>query len=140
MLHTTTTPKDGNCMFHAYARALVGRATAAELRRIVVEQVAREPDRWSPFISDNQPGQPDTTPISRYLKNMAKDGEWGDHICLTVLGEHFDADVHVVKVKNSGRLGVNSVVNRGLARHVFWLYLENDHYENLVDASQVKDM
>ncbi|CAI5504121.1 unnamed protein product [Closterium sp. Naga37s-1] len=65
---------DGNCQFRALADQLFRNANRhAAVRQAVVQQMRAHSERYSPYVPDS---------FSRYLRHMARNGEWGDHITL----------------------------------------------------------
>ncbi|CAI5511250.1 unnamed protein product, partial [Closterium sp. Naga37s-1] len=65
---------DGNCQFRALADQLFRNANRhAAVRQAVVQQMRAHSERYSPYVPDSFP---------RYLRHMARNGEWGDHITL----------------------------------------------------------
>ena len=70
-----------------------------------------------------------------YLDNMSLHGTWGDHTILQALCVRYSALVQVLKVEN-GTMTWMEVGDRDNHDSAFFLHLQDNHYENLLVASQ----
>ncbi|WVF65279.1 hypothetical protein IAT40_005849 [Kwoniella sp. CBS 6097] len=125
---TRWTEGDGNCMFRAFTKALDnGKRTHEQVRTGGVQWMEENEEDYVHFVD----GQ-----FQSYLDKMAEVGTWGDHLVLQAMCEFYGVDVHVLKVDNEdfSWTHVGQVQNPKAA---FWLYLKDEHYENLLADSQL---
>mmetsp|Transcript_119427 Transcript_119427/g.223288 ORF Transcript_119427/g.223288 Transcript_119427/m.223288 type:complete len:204 (-) Transcript_119427:101-712(-) len=79
---------DGNCQFRALADQLYGSEDHHEVvREQVVQQLAADKDRYSGFV----PGR-----FSDYLRDMSRDGTWGDHVTLQAAADALGVGIHII--------------------------------------------
>lgn len=79
---------DGNCQFRALADQLYGSQDHhAALRQQVVQQLQLENGRYRPFVPGSYEG---------YLKAMATDATWGDHVTLQAAADALGVRIHVI--------------------------------------------
>eukprot|EP01017_Pseudomicrothorax_dubius_P044809 TRINITY_DN7625_c0_g2_i1.p1 TRINITY_DN7625_c0_g2~~TRINITY_DN7625_c0_g2_i1.p1 ORF type:complete len:187 (-),score=37.27 TRINITY_DN7625_c0_g2_i1:382-942(-) len=73
---------DGNCLFRAVSDQLEGNeANHRKYRVQAFEYLAENPQEFMPYIDT------DTTSWDDYLKQIYKDGEWGDNVELQALSQ-----------------------------------------------------
>ncbi|XXH01171.1 hypothetical protein Hte_007524 [Hypoxylon texense] len=123
-------PDDNSCMFTAVGGALRGLQSAAdknysahELRRIVVDHIQANPDKYSAAILGK--------PVAAYCRNMLQPDTWGGEIELAILSELFAVEISVVDVKttNVWRVGEGN----GYEMRCVIVY-SNVHYDRLAEV------
>lgn len=118
-------------MFKAIANALGGKYTAKGLRRDACRWATEHPSMFQGFASNAEGG------LAGYLVRMRRDGVYGDHLILEALCRAEDIRVAVLKKRETGAL-VWAWTGREVATNgSFGLYLEGEHYENLVGRHEV---
>ncbi|KAI8495468.1 hypothetical protein Bbelb_269230 [Branchiostoma belcheri] len=95
-------PGDGNCLFHAVARHLEGKPSAAEVRRKVVSWLRSNPYVDGEHIKNWLPGATESAWES-YLRTMTMDGTWGDEIVLQAVSNTFGREVCVISNRHGNR-------------------------------------
>ncbi|WVR09275.1 hypothetical protein IAU60_006340 [Kwoniella sp. DSM 27419] len=129
MLRTKWTRGDGSCMFAAFAKALRGdELSATEARVAALDWARANPDALAAFVKGD---------YEAYLTRMSNPAEYGDHVMLEALCRAYTVAVSVVKKAEDGSLFWTRL---GTAVTVTWsipLYLENEHYENLVTYDEL---
>ncbi|CAH1268310.1 Hypp3856 [Branchiostoma lanceolatum] len=95
-------PGDGNCLFHAVARHLEGKPSAAEVRRKVVSWLHSNPYVDGEHIKNWLPGATESAWES-YLRTMTMDGTWGDEIVLQAVANTFGREVCVISNRHGNR-------------------------------------
>ena len=127
---------DGNCMFSAFARGMRQQGGHSGLRARAVQWMRAHPGDFSQFV----PQTGHTTQQQAYesfLEDMSKEGAWWDSLVLQALCKITMVQVFVLNETESGRAWIDLGQDRGEGQTVFWLYLHNGHYENLLAESQV---
>ena len=79
-----------------------------------------------PFV----PG--DIRDFIKYCDEMSHLGTWEDNLTLQAMCAVYKAYVRVLKENQDGTRDWLDVGNMGQAQSVFYLYLKDHHYENLV--------
>ena len=91
-LKRRTVPGDGNCQFHALAHQLAQHLSNemdhTELRRIAVQEIATNQDRYKDFYLEGE--------FDAELQRISRDGEWGDERTLQAVAQTFSVRIHVV--------------------------------------------
>ncbi|RXK34714.1 hypothetical protein M231_08030 [Tremella mesenterica] len=129
LYHTRWTKSDGNCQFSAFARALQrDHVNQKQIRATVVQWIRDHSEDFIGYV----PGG--TSEFNKYLGDISKNGTWGDNLTLQAACAAFKVCVLVLKEEDDGRTLWVEVGSRGESEAVFWLYLYNSHYENLVDG------
>lgn len=133
--HTSWTAKDGNCMFQAIAIGLGPPKEAADVRRTAIRYMGTHTENFMPFIEVGPEGT--QVAFKNYLSKMSKSGEWGDDLVLTALCKSYKLRISVLKRRPNGTL---FWTHKGDADHpkCLWLYLTNNHYENLYSHKQLQ--
>lgn len=124
-------PDDNSCLFTAVGGALRGlRAGADEyysadsLRRIVVDHIKANPDRYPKVVLDNKPPEV-------YCRHMLRPDTWGGAIELDILSEVFQIEISSVDVK-TGRVYTHGDGNGYEMRCV--LVYSNIHYDRVAEV------
>ncbi|KAI1371896.1 OTU-domain-containing protein [Hypoxylon crocopeplum] len=122
-------PDDNSCLFTAVGGALRGLPsapdeyyTAASLRRVVVDHILANPDKFSAAILGKSP--------EAYCRNMLQPDTWGGEIELAIISEVFGLEICVVNVKTGSvyRVGEgNSYEMRCI------LVYSNVHYDRVAE-------
>jgi len=133
--HTSWTAKDGNCMFRAIAIGLGPPKEAADVRKTAIRYMGTHTENFMSFIEVGPEGP--QVAFKNYLSRMSKPGEWGDDLVLTALCKSYKIRISVLKRRPNGTLFWN---HKGDADHpkCLWLYLTDNHYENLYSHDQVR--
>ena len=135
--HTNWIRGDGNCQFAAFAKGFGnGRRTHDEVRLAAVHWMRDNPGDFVPYVPILEGCSQDYS-FRVYLEGMSKGGEWGDNLTLQAMCKVYKAYVLVLKVGQKGDMVWMQVGDIAKSQSVFWLYLNNHHYENLVDRTQV---
>ncbi|RNF16822.1 uncharacterized protein Tco025E_05402 [Trypanosoma conorhini] len=81
---------DGNCLFRCLANQLFGSpGDHALLRRLVVDYMRRRAQGYSVLFDGEAEWQ-------EYLREMRRDGVWGDELCLNAAARCFRVNIHVI--------------------------------------------
>jgi len=130
-LRTRWVNGDGNCMFAAFANAMGDIGTTHKtVRREAIKWARRNINVIEPFVDDDNG-------VNGYLRNMARLVEWGDHIMLDALCQAYSVAVAVLKKAEDGSLVWLKVGRMEPDTRFLGLYLESEHYENLVTLDDV---
>ena len=127
---TKWTAGQGDCQFIAFARA-IGKVTHSEVRQKAVSWMRTHPDEYAPF-------KPPNLAYSTYLNRMAKPKAWGDNLTLQAMSMAYKAQVFVLKEGDNGEKVWLEGGKTDNPVSVFWVYLHQKHYENLLGQSQVE--
>jgi hypothetical protein len=132
--HTSHTAKDGNCMFGAVAFGLGQGYTAAKVREEAVEWIRVHYEDYLTFIEYGQEGQ--AAAFREYRQRMSQSGEWGDEPEIKAICACYKVRISVLKRRVDGGLFWR---HHGQQEHTrcLWLYLNNNHYENLYPAHHI---
>jgi hypothetical protein len=142
--HTNWTPPDGNCMFHAIARAMgMGPSGHVQLRKDSIKWIRDHKDKYMPFVLQDVHVHGHNQAFNNYLSVMAQQGEWGDHPVLQALCDCKSLRMSILQKWTNGtftwtHLGKPS--NNVDRQKVFWLYLTDHHYENLLSIRQLSNL
>lgn len=89
-------PDDNSCLFTAVGGALRGLRSGADeyysvdsLRRIVVDHIQANPERYTKVVLDNKPPHV-------YCRNMLQPDTWGGAIELDIISEVFQIEISSV--------------------------------------------
>jgi hypothetical protein len=126
---TKWTKGDGNCQFTAFARGLPsGQHGHLEVRKAAISWMRTHPDEFVPFMSVD---------FNQYLVDMSKPGSWGDNYTLQAMCKAYKVYVIVHKVGDNGEGLWSDWGDKHGCQSVFWLYLRDYHYENLLHSNQI---
>lgn len=79
---------DGNCQFRALSDQLYRTPEHHKyVRKVVVKQLKANPEVYSNYVPMK---------YSEYMKNMAKNSEWGDHVTLQAASDHFGVRISLI--------------------------------------------
>jgi hypothetical protein len=79
---------DGNCQFRALSDQLYRSPEHHKfVRKSVVTQLKAAPDAYSNYVPMK---------YTDYVKNMAKDGEWGDHVTLQAAADYYGVKISLI--------------------------------------------
>jgi hypothetical protein len=79
---------DGNCQFRALSDQLYRTPEHHKfVRKSVVTQLKTTPDAYSNYVPMK---------YIDYLKNMAKNGEWGDHVTLQAAADYYGVKISLI--------------------------------------------
>ena len=127
--HTSAIKKDGNCLFRAFGIGLGDSLdTPAIVRRAAIRWMGTHSENFIPFIASGEQGQQQA--FKSYLDNMSQAGQWGDNLVLQALCKSHKVKVSILKQRENGTLMWSHWGDSQWER-CFWLYLNQDHYENL---------
>ncbi|KAI1090592.1 OTU-domain-containing protein [Rostrohypoxylon terebratum] len=122
-------PDDNSCLFNAVGGALHGYGTnpdqtfdAKTLRRIVVEHILANPEKYSAVILGKNP--------ETYCNTMLDPETWGGDIELSVLSEVFRIEISVVDVKTGTLYRIGE--GNGYEMRCVVVY-SNVHYDRVVE-------
>lgn len=125
------TPADGNCYYHAMGEQ-VGR-TALEVRKMVVEYLRenqRIGEEWSGFINGGERGK------RAYLRAMATEGEWADHVMRIATAKALGKQVVVYSQTEKTVLGGEN--KGGRKEEIMVGYIRELHYFGMKRTEQQK--
>ena len=95
------TPTDGNCFYHAVGEQM--SKTASKVRMEAVEYLRKNEkvngEEWSSFIADGERGK------RAYLRAMASEGEWADHVMLTATAKALNRRVVIYSQTEKTTIG-----------------------------------
>lgn len=129
---TNWTAPNGNCMFEAFGKAFAGSLlTPSVVRAKAVAWMAQHRNELNQFTI-----QPDFGSFDQYLTKMAQFGTWGDSIVLHALCSYYQVKVQVLKLDHSGNYVWLPAGDTQFERTIY-LFLANNHYENLLSAAEV---
>ncbi len=132
-------PGDGNCFFHAFARALDSPGITGPMAREGALAWLREHlDFLDDFVVEEYPGQERAQRLWGYICKMQSHNEYADNIMVEATGRAYRRRIGVLKkLENDG--GYNwSMWGPDFPGHkVIGLYLRAEHYENLATFSDV---
>lgn len=123
---TKWTPTDGNCMFHAFAKALGGMKHRAA-RKAAIDHIAYNHQQYAHYYDGD---------LDDYLSEMAKPGTWGDQLALQALSTAFHVAIKVLERRDNGDYHWIVAGNNNNRRFVV-LFYNGTHYENLIAAEDV---
>ncbi|RXK34629.1 hypothetical protein M231_08115 [Tremella mesenterica] len=119
---------DGDCMFSALSTALNQRGVTSKVARMRAVKYARERrEFFEPFVADYEGG------FVGWLKDMGKQGVYGNHPILQALCQVYDVTVDVLKETDTGMEWMT--VGEGSQR--VKLFLSHEHYENLISGAEL---
>lgn len=138
VFRTTNTPKDGNCMFHAFARALKRYSEDyADVRKMAVRYMGTHSELFSLYVLWDD-GETQEFAFRRYLSQMVKPGTYGDDLALRALCLAYRVRISVLQKLRDGRLLWTHFDEVQEASMNIWLYLESEHYEILQSTDLYK--
>ncbi|KAI0122325.1 OTU-domain-containing protein [Daldinia grandis] len=122
-------PDDNSCLFTAVGGALRGLRTgpdesftADSLRRLVVEHIRANPDKYSAVILGKKP--------ESYCANMLRPDTWGGEIELAIISEVFQLEICVIDVKTGTVYRVGE--GNGYPMRCVLVY-SNVHYDRVAE-------
>ncbi|CAI5945338.1 unnamed protein product, partial [Closterium sp. NIES-65] len=118
---------DGNCQFRALADQLFRNANRhAAVRQAVVQQMRAHSERYSPYVPDS---------FSRYLRHMARNGEWGDHITLQAAADKYGAKINLITSYPGDQFLIEIFPCQGKPTRELWLsFWAEVHYNSVYSA------
>ncbi|RXK38963.1 hypothetical protein M231_03808 [Tremella mesenterica] len=119
---------DGNCMFSAFCIALGQKGVTSKIARARAVKFAGEnKEFFEPFVADYNGG------FEGWVKDMGKQGVYGNHPILQALCQVYDVTVDVLKETDTGMEWMT--VGEGSQR--VKLFLSHEHYENLISGEEL---
>ncbi|KAI5853632.1 OTU-domain-containing protein [Durotheca rogersii] len=121
-------PDDNNCLFTAVGGALRGLPTVPSseitpewLRRVVVDYILKNPDKYNAVVLEKSPEQ--------YCTLMLQPGTWGGDIELGIISKIFELEISIVDVQrgNVYRIGEDQYDLRCV------LVYSNIHYDRVAE-------
>jgi len=114
---------DGNCQFRALSDQLYRTPDHHMfVRRKVVEQLARVRDSYSGYVPME---------YNKYLKNMSKYGEWGDHVTLQAAADFYGVKISLITTfKESGFIEISPAQEKS-NRGVYLSFWSEIHYNSI---------
>ena len=126
-LQEKTIKGDGNCQFRSLADQLFGSPERhSEVRRMVIAQLVRSAEDYEVFVPDDYPD---------YVRKMARDGEWGDHLTLQAAADVYGRRICILSTYEKNFL---IEITPKTMRHprVLWLsFWAEVHYNSIYPAS-----
>ncbi|CAI5470386.1 unnamed protein product [Closterium sp. Yama58-4] len=121
---------DGNCQFRALADQLFRNANRhAAVRQAVVQQMRAHSERYSPYVPDS---------FSRYLRHMARNGEWGDHITLQAAADKYGAKINLITSYPGDQFLIEIFPCQGKPTKELWLsFWAEVHYNSVYSAESL---
>lgn len=134
---TKWTSGDGNCMFDAFARGFGDSLSKQSARAGAIVWISENQELLVPFLAADE--EHPYSSMEHYLTEMAKDKVWGDALALHGLALTFNVRVEVLKKSESGCYSWANAGTEDETLRKIWLYLEGNHYENLVGEAEVNN-
>ncbi|CAI5984834.1 unnamed protein product [Closterium sp. NIES-64] len=121
---------DGNCQFRALADQLFRNANRhAAVRQAVVQQMRAHSECYSPYVPDS---------FSRYLRHMARNGEWGDHITLQAAADKYGAKINLITSYPGDQFLIEIFPCQGKPTRELWLsFWAEVHYNSVYSAESL---
>ena len=120
-------------MFQAFGRAIAGdRLDPATTRAKAIEWMMNHKDDLIHFHSADI-GTTNQS-IDQYIQDMANSGTWGDALSLHALCSVYFVQARILKKTGPSKytwLSAGDATNF----HTIYLYLDSDHYENLIGTA-----
>ncbi|KAG0583118.1 hypothetical protein KC19_3G111300 [Ceratodon purpureus] len=115
---------DGNCQFRALSDQLYRTPDHhMSVRAQVVSQLAEAPDSYSSHVPMD---------YNQYLENMARDGEWGDHVTLQAAADFFGMKISLItSFKDSCFIEIIPVQQKS-QRGLFLSFWSEIHYNSII--------
>uniref|UniRef100_A0A7S0N7Y6 OTU domain-containing protein n=1 Tax=Pyramimonas obovata TaxID=1411642 RepID=A0A7S0N7Y6_9CHLO len=115
---------DGNCQFRALADQVYNDSEEhAIVRRDVVAQLSQHPDRYCGYV----PGG-----YENYVREMARDGCWGDHITLQAFADRYGMTVYLVTSYDDHK-AIEVIPEKVRSERAAWLaFWAEIHYNSVV--------
>jgi hypothetical protein len=127
---------DGNCLFRAVSDQIYrNEAFHADMRRRVVEYIAREKELFRPFVENEQAGKYEH--IDAYCKRMQQDAQWGGNPELFAVARLFNVRIYVHQGPKR-RLSIESGRVEAPEMEINLLF-RNDHYDSLHDEAHLDE-
>ena len=123
-------------MFEAIAAALGSSYSPTRVRKDAVRWMADHSENFIQFIEVGQTSQ--QSAYRNYLQRMKESGEWGDDLVLNALCQSYKLRISVLKKRRDGTLIWAHLGDNGHTK-CLWLYLSDNHYENLYCYDQLQD-
>ncbi|CRG99442.1 OTU-like cysteine protease, putative [Plasmodium relictum] len=117
-------PGDGNCLFRSISFNLFEKQKYhMYVRRRCAEHMLNFKDEYSIYFEDNN--------FYEYIKNMSKNGYWGDELCIKAAADAFDCIVYIItSTSENWYLKYESKYkNNNLKKYVFLAYSSPVHYD-----------
>ena len=129
-------PGDGNCFFHAVAKALNERKYRGrknwdhvELRKLAVDYMGSKCNRRFSIETI-----PDNADLQRYITRMRLPDEFAEDQIIVAMGLALDLEIHVLVIptKTNQITDFTAGVNLDNARALYVYYNLEDHYDALL--------
>ncbi|KAJ0469834.1 putative ubiquitinyl hydrolase 1 [Helianthus annuus] len=123
---------DGNCQFRALSDQVYRTAEHHKfVRQQIVNQLKLHADIYEGYVP---------MPYSDYLKNMAKAGEWGDHVTLQAAADLYGIKIFVItSFKDTCYIEIVPSVQRS-NRVIFLSFWAEVHYNSILPVEDVPNM
>ncbi|KAM0000893.1 putative ubiquitinyl hydrolase 1 [Helianthus debilis subsp. tardiflorus] len=123
---------DGNCQFRALSDQVYRTAEHHKfVRQQIVNQLKLHADIYEGYVP---------MPYSDYLKNMAKVGEWGDHVTLQAAADLYGIKIFVItSFKDTCYIEIVPSVQRS-NRVIFLSFWAEVHYNSILPVEDVPNM
>lgn len=134
-------PGDGNCQFHAVARALATFGmyrSAHTLRNDVVRYLSENENDQDGWPLELFMGMP----MSEYISEMARDATYGDHLTLRAMANLFNIQITVVStIGADGLVNISPSTEQPIGRITLGHFAEGDgdHYVLLNNIERDED-
>ncbi|CRG96778.1 OTU-like cysteine protease, putative [Plasmodium gallinaceum] len=114
---------DGNCLFRSISCNLFEKQKYhMYVRKRCVEYMLNFKDEYSIYFEDNA--------FYEYIKNMSKNGYWGDELCIKATADAFNCIVYIItSTSENWCLKYESKYKNNLKKYVFLAYSSPTHYD-----------
>ncbi|CAD51913.1 hypothetical protein PFAG_02479 [Plasmodium falciparum Santa Lucia] len=115
---------DGNCLFRSISRNLFHKQKYhMYVRKKCVEYMINYKEEYSIYFENNE--------FQQYIKNMSKNGYWGDELCIKATADAFDCIIYIItSTLENWHLKYESKNNNGMYKKcVFLAYSSPTHYD-----------
>jgi hypothetical protein len=134
---------DGNCLFRAFARAILGDEEKHPETRAAIVAFMRASEELRLFIVSDDEAEDSGAFAERYLEEMGKPGTWGDQVEITAFTRVYGRSVRVFSYNYSENrlLSVGTPIEEGAAAKgpEVWLLHLHGHYSLLKPGVAPKD-
>ncbi len=134
---------DGNCLFRAFARAILGDEERHPETRAAIVAFMRASEELRLFIVSDDEAEDGAAYAERYLEEMGKAGTWGDQVEITAFTRVYGRSVRVFSYNYTENrlLSVGTPIEEGQAPRgpEVWLLHLHGHYSLLGPGVAPKD-
>jgi len=119
---------DGNCQFRALSDQLYRTPEHHKfVRKSVVAQLKTTPDVYSNYVPMK---------YTDYVKNMGKNGEWGDHVTLQAAADYYGVKVSLItSFKDTCFIEITPAEQKS-EREMYLSFWAEVHYNSIYPASE----